>query len=179
MSTAAAPTMNETHVTHEFERIFHDYYPFVYRTAYRVTGAAADAEDVVQTVFLRLVRRGLPRGFEENPRGYLYRAAVNEALTTLRSRRRYVATQDFETIQSSHAGSDPASESAGHALLIEAVSKLSPHLVEMLVLRYEHDYSDAEIAKLLGKSRGVVAVTLYRARARLKKLMRASLGGKS
>jgi DNA-directed RNA polymerase specialized sigma24 family protein len=44
----------------------------------------------------------------------------------------------------------------------------------MLILRYEHHYSEAEIARVLGKSRGVVAVTLYRARIRLKKLLRKS-----
>jgi DNA-directed RNA polymerase specialized sigma24 family protein len=42
-----------------------------------------------------------------------------------------------------------------------------------------HNYSDAEIAKLLGKSRGVVAVTLYRSRARLKKLIRQFQGDES
>jgi DNA-directed RNA polymerase specialized sigma24 family protein len=40
-----------------------------------------------------------------------------------------------------------------------------------LILRYEHDYSDAEIAKLLGTSRSAIAVRLFRARARLKKFM--------
>jgi DNA-directed RNA polymerase specialized sigma24 family protein len=48
----------------------------------------------------------------------------------------------------------------------------------MLILRYEHNYSDAQIAKMLGKSRGTVAVTLYRTRARLKKLLRAASGEK-
>jgi DNA-directed RNA polymerase specialized sigma24 family protein len=43
-------------------------------------------------------------------------------------------------------------------------------------LRYLHDYSDAEIAALLGTSRGVIAVTLYRSRARLRRLLRDSLG---
>jgi DNA-directed RNA polymerase specialized sigma24 family protein len=47
----------------------------------------------------------------------------------------------------------------------------------MLILRYEHNYSDVEIGRLLGRSRGAVAVTLYRARARLKKLLRASSSG--
>jgi DNA-directed RNA polymerase specialized sigma24 family protein len=42
-----------------------------------------------------------------------------------------------------------------------------------------HNYSDAAIARMLGKSRGVVAVTLYRARARLKKLIRQSAGDAS
>ena len=44
----------------------------------------------------------------------------------------------------------------------------------MLILRYEHGTSEAEIGRLLGTSRAVVAVTLFRARARLKKLLRAS-----
>jgi DNA-directed RNA polymerase specialized sigma24 family protein len=42
-----------------------------------------------------------------------------------------------------------------------------------------HNYSDVEIAKMLGKSRGVVAVTLYRARARLKKIIRQYPGDAS
>src|SRR4051812_12668226 len=40
----------------EFESIFCEHSEFVYRTAYRVTGSAEDAEDVMQTVFLRLFR---------------------------------------------------------------------------------------------------------------------------
>ena len=44
------------------------------------------------------------------------------------------------------------------------------------VCRYEHNYSDAEIAKMLGTSQGTIAVTLSRARARLKKLLCASSG---
>src|SRR2546425_432149 len=42
---------------------------------------------------------------------------------------------------------------------------------EMLVLCYDHGYSDAQIADMLGRTRGAVAVTLHRARARLKELM--------
>ena len=55
--------------------------------------------------------------------------------------------------------------------VVHAMAQLNPRAVEMLILRYEHDYNDAEIAKMLGTSRGAVAVTLYRARARLKKLL--------
>jgi DNA-directed RNA polymerase specialized sigma24 family protein len=47
----------------------------------------------------------------------------------------------------------------------------------VLILRYEHNYSDAEIARLLGKSRGAVALMLYRARARLKRLLRHAYRG--
>jgi RNA polymerase sigma factor (sigma-70 family) len=50
---------------------------------------------------------------------------------------------------------------------------LKPRALEILLLRYAHDYSDAEIAALLGTSRGTIAVTLYRIRARLRTLLRS------
>jgi RNA polymerase sigma factor (sigma-70 family) len=100
------------------------------------------------------------------------------ALNVVRSRR-HVLTSDGDLPDVPDGFDRTTAESPLQGLLIEAIAQLDPPVVEMLVLRYEHDYSDAEIAKLLGKSRGVVAVTLYRARARLKKLLRASLGGRS
>jgi RNA polymerase sigma factor (sigma-70 family) len=59
--------------------------------------------------------------------------------------------------------------------LSDALAQLKPRAVEILILRYEHDYSDAEIARILGKSRGAIALTLFRARARLKVLLHKSL----
>ncbi len=41
----------------ELEKLFHEHNALIFRTAYRVTGSAEDAEDVLQTVFLRLARR--------------------------------------------------------------------------------------------------------------------------
>jgi RNA polymerase sigma factor (sigma-70 family) len=75
------------------------------------------------------------------------------------------------------AGIEPAEEL--HRKLYEAIAQLNPKAASILILRYLHNYSDADIAKLLGTSRGVIAVTLYRSRARLKKLMGASLGEES
>ena len=60
MSTVMVFNVSDTRLGQEFENLFHEHYPLVYRTAYRVTGRAEDAEDVVQTLFLRLVRSGLP-----------------------------------------------------------------------------------------------------------------------
>ena len=55
--------------------------------------------------------------------------------------------------------------------LLDAIGQLHPQAAEILILHYEQDYTDAEIAKMLGKSRLAVAMTLQRARARLKKLL--------
>src|SRR5216683_1621840 len=70
----------------ELERAFQDHAGLVFRTAYRVTGNAADAEDVLQTVFLRLVRRDTSSGALENHESYLRRAAVNVAIDIVRSK---------------------------------------------------------------------------------------------
>ena len=68
----------------------------------------------------------------------------------------------------------PAEEPPRRAEFLKALAQLSPSAVEILILRYEHDYTDAEIAKLLGTSRTAIAVRLHRARARLKKFMEKS-----
>jgi DNA-directed RNA polymerase specialized sigma24 family protein len=64
----------------------------IYRTAYSVTRSPQD--DVVQTLFLGLLRRGFPEGLKENPRAYLYRAAVNYSLNTVRLRGRHLPIAD-------------------------------------------------------------------------------------
>src|SRR5262245_41809344 len=77
----------------EFEDLFREHYRLVSRTAYGITGRVEDAEDVLQTVFLRLVRRGVLPDFAANPKGYLYRAAVNLSLDALERRRRHMITE--------------------------------------------------------------------------------------
>jgi len=172
MSTV--PISNETNrrLPPEFDDLFREHYSLVYRSAFSVIFNTEDAEDVVQTVFLRILRNGLPATVA-NPKGYLYRAAVNEALNIVRSRQR-VQTDDRARFEQIVAVDKSAQESSISARIAAAMSQLNPSAVEMLVLRYEHNYSDAEIGKLLGKSRGVVAVGLYRARARLKRLLSVS-----
>jgi RNA polymerase sigma factor (sigma-70 family) len=173
MSIATAFNVTSGPLAQEFDELFREHYPLVYRTAFSVTGSPEDAEDVVQTIFLRLFRRGFPPG-TKNPKGYLYRAAVNASLNVARSRRHQVLIADEDRMDALVELSRPSPESPIEGRLVDAIAQLNPVAVEMLILRYEHQYSDAEIAKLLRKSRGVVAVTLYRARARLKKLLRAS-----
>ena len=71
----------------EFDRVFRTHYGLVFRTAYRITGNAADAEDVSQVVFLRLFRREesaqfLDNRVLQNEESYLRRAAINAAFAS-------------------------------------------------------------------------------------------------
>jgi RNA polymerase sigma-70 factor (ECF subfamily) len=165
-------------LTQEFEEIFQEHYHFVFRTAYSVTGSRQDAEDVLQTIFLRLLRAEIPENLRNNPRAYLYRAAVNASLNLVRSRRNQRLANDMIDFDALRASVDgvPEQDVEIQRQLRDAMAQLNPRAVEMLILRYEHNYSDAQIAKMLGKSRGTVAVTLYRIRARLKKLLGAASG---
>jgi RNA polymerase sigma-70 factor (ECF subfamily) len=162
----------------EFAELFREHFEFVYCTAYTVTGSRQDAEDVLQTIFLRLLRRDVSPTLKHSPKAYLYRAAVNESLNVIRSRKRLELTEDFDSLEAPSTAGAPAPDAELQRHVVEAMAHLNPLAVEILILRYEHNYSDAEIAKMLGKSRGTVAVTLYRTRARLKTLLQAALGDK-
>jgi len=155
----------------ELEAFFLEHYRLTYRTAYAVTGNAADAEDVVQTIFVRLLRRGFPSDLKRNPGAYLYRAAVNSSLNLIRGEKRRTCTTDLAGLEARPAAVDSESAEDIHRRLYEAVAQLAPDAAHILILRYAHNFSDAEIAKLLGLSRTTVAVRLFRSRARLRKLM--------
>jgi hypothetical protein len=60
---ASVTTMAGEAFPREFEEVFQEHYVLVYRTAYGVTGRVEDAEDVVQTIFLRLLQRERPPDF--------------------------------------------------------------------------------------------------------------------
>jgi RNA polymerase sigma-70 factor (ECF subfamily) len=160
----------------EFEQLFRDHSTLVYRTAYRITRNAEDAEDVLQTIFVRLLGRQFPPDLQKNPGAYLYRAAVNLSLDTIENRKNHVAIWTGEQLEAGTSPVDSITDEVMHQRLHAAIAKLKPAAAEIVILRYMHNLSDAAIAKLLGKSRGVIAVSLYRSRARLKKLMKLSLG---
>jgi len=173
MSRALVTSEEGASAEQEFAELFREHYQFMYRTAYSVTGSRQDAEDAVQAIFLRLMQR--PLRLKTTTKAYLYRAAVNQALSTLRSRKRIDVSEDVEQLlpQVLSPG-DPISDTIRQALQ-DAMARLRPRAVEILILHYEHNYSDQEIAGMLNATRGTIAVTLFRARARLKKLMTRSL----
>lgn len=170
MKTTAA-TQQTGMKQQEFEKLFSEHREMVYRAAYSVTGNKHDAEDILQDLFLKLIDHRLTLEFTANPAGYLYRAAINEARQRFRKRRRQNETDEgLEPLRDSASDGDQREKDMRERLL-EAIAQLEPEHAEMLVLWADQGYTDAEIASMLGKTRGAVAVTLHRARARLKELM--------
>ena len=166
-------------LSQQLERIFDRHYELIYRTAYSLTGSASDAEDIVQTIFVRLLNRELPPDLSTSPEPYLYRAAFNLSLNTIRDKKRQVLTDNMEAFDN---GYDPGHANTQDLLLDqclhEAIALLNPAAAQIVILRYVHDYSLADIARMLGTTRSTVAVSLFRSRSRLRKcLSEARKGG--
>ncbi len=159
----------------ELERAFRAHHGLVFRTAYRVTGNAADAEDVLQTVFLRLMRRTSESSEVENEESYLRRAAINAALEGIRSRQ----VDRTEELTDVHAGPAYGEARELRQALGRALSKLKPQPAEIFTLRFIEGFGNREIARMLGISQVSVAVIVYRTRQQLRKELAAYLGGRS
>lgn len=158
------------------EQLFWSHQERVIRAAYRITGNMADAEDVAQSVFLRLASS--PQEAIEKPESYLYRAAINGALDLLRSRKggREVELDHALQVVGSGPGASPERSLGDRELrkwLRQALTTLSPRSAEMFALRYFEDRDNREIARILGTSQAVVAVMLHQARGKLRKQLKA------
>jgi RNA polymerase sigma-70 factor (ECF subfamily) len=158
----------------ELEQLFQSHHARVFRTAQRITGSDADAEDVLQTVFLRLVKSQEAYDLSQNPEAYLARAAINASLDLLRgrTRSRSVALEDVGAEMLASRFKNPELEHADRelqTLVRQAVSRLGKTAGEMFVLRYYEGFDNKEIAGILKTSPLVVGVVLHRARTRLKK----------
>jgi RNA polymerase sigma-70 factor, ECF subfamily len=163
------------------ERIFIDHHARVWKAAYRITGNAADAEDVLQSVFLRLTHRGDTALPADNLASYLYRTAVNAALDLLRSRRSRVNVELSEAEGWRDSPLTPHEVEEAREIrsrLRQALAALPPRAAEVFALRYLEGYDNHEIAGMLGISRVTVAVILHRTRHRLQKNFRAMRSGR-
>ena len=147
----------------EAEKLLDRYGPSVYRLAYARTGSRADAEDVMQEVFLKLLRKAPDFRDEEHRKAWLLRVAANQTNDLCRSAWRQRTGPLDETLAA------PERPEGG---VLEAVLALPEKYRLPVHLRYYEGLSVAETAQVLGKSEGVVKTRLFRARA----MLRDSLG---
>jgi RNA polymerase sigma-70 factor (ECF subfamily) len=160
----------------ELGQIFQAHHSLVFRTAYRITGNAGDAEDVLQTVFMRMLRRGRNAEPMENPESYLRRAAINAALDVVRARR----GEQTVPLPEDSSGLMPAAPmqidvSGLRGILSRAIAGLKPMQAEIFAMRFLEGFSNQEIAQTLGISQVRVAVIVHRTRLQLRKELRPYL----
>jgi RNA polymerase sigma-70 factor (ECF subfamily) len=161
--------------------LFSDERRFVWGLCYRMTGSAADADDLTQETFLRAIERP-PKRTDAPWRPWLVRVAMNLARDVLRRRRRIAQRQPWlpSPIDTGDESAPPAYElpaesgspTEGRYELLESVSfafllaleALTPGQRAVLLLRDVFDYSVRETAEALGMSEPAVKTGHHRAR---------------
>jgi RNA polymerase sigma-70 factor (ECF subfamily) len=161
--------MTRKHVeSEEVARLFRAHERSVWGLAYRMTGCAADADDVVQETFSRAVANVAAASKQ-----WLTRVAVNLAIDVLRRRRRQaytgswlpspIETEDLAAETDSPEARYARLESVSFAFLL-ALEALSPRQRAVLLLRDVFDYTAREVGAALSMSDENVRITHHRAR---------------
>jgi RNA polymerase sigma-70 factor (ECF subfamily) len=159
--------MTSPAVLADFAGLYQRHYEAVFRTALRVTGRPADAEDVLQTVFLRLLSGSEHDEAARRPAAYFRRAAVNAAVDLLRRR----------AVRAEMAYDDTAPHAAVESALLlkeqlrRAIATLDTEDATLFVLRFVEGLSNQELGDLFQLEKNNVAVRLHRIRLRLQSEM--------
>ena len=130
---------------------------------FRITGNLMDAEDVLQTVFLRILSRRDRPDTAHLPEAYFRRAAANAAVDLLRRRATHAESQLDET--SPHAAFE--SPAFLKERLRRAIAALEPGDAEMFLLRYVEGLSNGELAEMYDLEKNNIGVRLHRIRQTL------------
>ena len=146
------------------EHLAETYADAILRLSYTYLKSTHDAQDICQTVFVKLLAE--PRTFEtpEHERSYVLRMAANACKDLLKSpwRKRTCGLEACTQI--------PAPEATDGSLL-EAVEQPAPHYRAVIYLYYYEGYQAAEIGHILGVPIATVHTRLARGRAKLKDLL--------
>lgn len=149
------------------QRLYERYSGRILRFCLKRLGTREEAEDAMQTTFLK-AQRGLRRGvIPEFEAAWLYKIAENVCRTRCdRARRRPEASRDIDALQDVLAAPERA-EPDLIASLPDAIARMPPAQRRALLLREWQGLTYREIADELGVSESAVETLLYRARRSL------------
>lgn len=150
--------------------LYRRYAPRVYAVVRRLAGDDALAEDWAQEAWVRAIR-ALPsfRG-ESRFSTWLHRIAVNSALHGKRWRERRAGSE--VTLPVTLAGAERSDDPVLRLSLAKALDTLPPGMRQVLVLHDVEGYTHEEIGSFLGVTPGTSKSQLFKARARMRSLLR-------
>ena len=155
-----------------FAELYKNHYAAVYRAAFRITGNHADAEDALQTVFLRMLgtlSQGGDYSYTLNAEVWFRCAACNAAIDILR-RKAARAEIPMSEVSTQDAGLQPVNVPDTTLLkeqLRRAIAALSPEDAELFLMRYVEGFSNGELAEFFRQEKNNIAVRLHRIRQTL------------
>ena len=148
----------------QFTSLAKTHMDMIFRLAFGYLKSKADADDVTQTVLLRLYKTDKVFESDAHVKNWLLRVTVNECKKIWRSP--WNRTEDFDSYAETLTFDEPQ-----YAGLFEAIMALDGKCRAAVVLHYCEGYSIAETAALLGVPAGTVGTRLSRAREKLKQYL--------
>lgn len=145
------------------DTVFDKYCNTVYRLAYARVGNKYDAEDILQTVFLKLCKANVSFNDEEHLKAWLLKVTVNSSKNLLTSGFAKFTEPLSDTVAApEHEVSEVYSQ----------VSKLPLKYRTVIYLHYFEGYSCLEIAKITNSNEATIKTRLKRARERLETVLK-------
>jgi RNA polymerase sigma-70 factor (ECF subfamily) len=157
----------------DFDRLYRNAYPRVYRTLVVILGDPDDAEDCTQDAFVKAFQAWKRWRPDAPAEAWIHRIAVNRALSYRRTARLRSVGEILRRLGRPAASTDPANV-ATRPDLLTALRAIPPKLAAAIVLRYYHGYNNREIAAALGVSERTIGTRLNQAAARLRPLLEES-----
>ena len=147
----------------EIVRIVETYSDMLLRIALNRVNSIAEAEDVVQSTFERLIRRAPRFESREHEKAWLIKTAIRICIDEARKAVRRTSVPLNEEIASAY--SEESFE------LLETIRTLPEKDRDAVYLYYYEEYSTKDVAKLLGEREGTTRSRLSRARQKLRAIM--------
>jgi len=151
------------------EQIFWDYYQLIYRVAFSQVKNHADAEDITQEVFLKIIRNDMRYQSMEHERAWIVRVTINLCRDLLKSKWHKTSVSMEEVSEAQRGSCENFTEIQDD--MMWAVLQLPEKYRNCLYLFYYEDYSIKEIAQSLEMPENTVKTNLKRGRQALKEFL--------
>jgi RNA polymerase sigma-70 factor (ECF subfamily) len=162
-----SPESYEPGSAEDFDRLYRNAYPRVFRTLVAILADPAEAEDCAQDAFVHAFKAWGRWRPDAPAEAWIHRIAVNSAISSRRRARLRSAGELVRRLGRPSKGIDPA-EVAVQPDLLGALRTIPPKLAAAIVLRHYHGYNNREIATALGVSERTVGTRLRQAGERLR-----------
>lgn len=152
-NTSARPADN-------MERIMQTYGNMLFRVCLITLGNASDAEDAVQEILIKYLKKAPAFEDAEHEKAWLIRVATNQCRDMLRFRSRHPVINIEEINEFTGETSDSG--------VLDALMTLPDKFRTVLLLHYVEEYSVREIARIIGKTASAIKMRLQKGRKLLR-----------
>lgn len=158
-----------------YTQVYEQYYPSIVNYIFYRLNNHPVAEDLAADVFVRFVEKfDLSRFSPQSVSSWLYTTARNMVIDHIRKSENRFTFHHDEEVQMVDEGSSIHSkieQRLNHELLAQALKHLTEDQTQVILLKFIEHRSNAEVAKLLGKSEGAIKSLQFRALATLRRVL--------